>query len=116
MIECLELSPNTTVDWRSFCAEVAEKWLEDQQPIGGCDVEFEIDESMISRRKYHRGRFLSQVWLFGGVERVSKNKFVIPLTGPRGDKKEKDTLMCGPPRTQGRTVRSAIKKVCPPLV
>ena len=48
---------------------------------------------MISRRKYHRGRILSQVWLFGGVERVSKKKFVIPLTGPRGDKRDKETLI-----------------------
>ena len=93
MIECLELSPNTTVDWRSFCAEVAEKWLEDQQPIGGFDVEVKIDESMISRRKYHWGRTLSQAWLFGGVERVSKRKFVIPLTCPRGNKRDKDTLI-----------------------
>ena len=28
----------------------------------------QIDESVISKRKHHRGRVIPQIWVFGGVE------------------------------------------------
>ena len=45
------------------------------------------------RRKYQRGRVLNQVWLFGGVERISKKRFVIALTGDIGEERDKATLI-----------------------
>ena len=39
----------------------------------------EIDETLLVRRKYGTGRLLSQVWMFGGIERVSKKRFIVPL-------------------------------------
>ena len=56
-----------------------EHWLQTQKAIGGLGVEVELDETAISRRKYNRGRLLKTVWLFGGVERVGKRFFIIPL-------------------------------------
>ena len=84
----LEILANTSVDWRSFCSEVTDAWFSDQKLIGGVGVEVEIDETLIARR----GRVVKQVWLFGGIERVSKERFVVALTGD-GDKRDKATLV-----------------------
>ena len=86
ILECLKWSPNTSVDWRSFCSEVTLEWFKNQQPIGGDDVVVEIDETFFVKRKYERGRNLSSVWLFGGIERVTKRKFIVPLIGQNRDR------------------------------
>ena len=78
-IQNLNISVKTSVDWRSFCCEVTEAWLDRQPPIGGQDVIVEIDETLIVRRKYNVGRQVPQLWLFGGIERVSKKRFIVPL-------------------------------------
>ena len=36
----------------------------------------EIDESKFGKRKYHKGRRKEGVWVFGGIERESKNCFL----------------------------------------
>ena len=36
---------------------------------------------------------MKQVWLFGGIERVSKERFVVALTGDVGEKRDKATLV-----------------------
>lgn len=76
----LYISSRTVVDWRSFCSEVCEHWLNNQDPVGGQGVVVEIDETLVVRRKQDTGRVLKQVWLFGGIERVSKKRFIVPLT------------------------------------
>ena len=53
----------------------------------------EIDETLIVRRKYERGRILSQIWLFGGIELASKRRFIVPLTGDVGEKRDRATLI-----------------------
>ena len=93
VVEGLGLSTRTSVDWRSFCSEVTDHWLENQEPIGGPGITVEIDETLIARRKYERGRVLSQVWVFGAVERASKKKIVVPLVGPIGEKRDRGTLL-----------------------
>ncbi len=89
----LEISRRTAVDWRSFCSEVTEFWFSNQQPIGGQDKIIEIDETLIVKRKYERGRVLSQTWLFGAVERDSKKCVVIPLVEPLSRKRDSATLI-----------------------
>ena len=42
VVEGLGLSTRTSVDWRSFCSEVTDHWLENQEPIGGVGVTVEI--------------------------------------------------------------------------
>ena len=92
VVKCLKITRKTSVDWRSFCSEVTDKWFSEQEAIGGEGVEVEIDETLISKRKYQRGRILGQIWLFGGIERISKKKFVIPLN-EEGDRRNKETLL-----------------------
>ena len=48
--------------------------------IGGPGLTVEIDESLISKRKYHRGRKQSgQQWVVGGICRETKDLFIVPV-------------------------------------
>ena len=89
----LEISRQTAVDWRSFCSEVTEFWFLNQEPIGGVGKTVEIDETLIVKRKYERGRILSQTWLFGAIERDSKKCVIIPLVEPCSTKSDSATLI-----------------------
>jgi hypothetical protein len=95
VVENLGLSLRSSIDWRSFCSEVAIFDLGQQGQIGGPGVVVEIDETCVARCKYNRGRPLSHLWLFGGVERVSKKLFIIPLDGVHSisTHRTKDTLL-----------------------
>lgn len=73
------ISAHASVDWRSFCCEVCENWLQFQEPIGGEGLIVEINETLLVRWKQNVGRILSQVWKFGGTERVSKKSFLLPV-------------------------------------
>ena len=53
------LSSCTSVDWRSFCSEVTDYWIENQSAISGPGIIVEIDEIFIIRRNYERGRVLA---------------------------------------------------------
>ena len=92
----LEVSVKTSVDWRSFCSEVCESWVGKAEPIGGPGVVVEIDETHFVKRKFNRGRVLSSVWLFGGIERGSDRKFIVPLSERLSDvcgRRDSDTLI-----------------------
>ena len=93
VIDCLGLSSRSSVDWRSFSSEVCLSWFQKQKAIGAAGVEVEIDETLITCRKYERGCILKQIWLFGGIERVSKRRFVVASTGEIEEKRDKATLV-----------------------
>ena len=38
-----------------------------------------MDETLIALRKYERGRILKLLWVFGGIERVTKLRFLVAL-------------------------------------
>ena len=70
-------SEHTTVDWYNFAREVCVEILEKHSTkIGGPGKTVEIDESKFGKRKYHRGRRVDGVWVFGGIERESKRSFL----------------------------------------
>ena len=67
----------TVVDWFNFCREVCSEVIENENvKIGGPGKTVEIDESKFGKRKYHKGRRKEGVWVFGGIERESKNCFL----------------------------------------
>ena len=67
----------TIVDWYNLCREVCSEVLEkDSAKIGGPGKIVEIDESKFGKRKYHKGRRKDGIWVFGGIERDSKNCFL----------------------------------------
>ena len=47
--------------------------------IGGPGVEVEIDESKFGKIKYNRGRQVEGHWVFGGVERVTGECFMVEV-------------------------------------
>ena len=49
------------------------------EPIGGEDRVVEIDESLLARRKYNRGRIVKEQWIVGGYDAVEKKGFLIPV-------------------------------------
>lgn len=49
---------------------------DDSEMLGGPGVHIEIDESKFGKRKYHRGRRVDGVWVFGGIERNSDRMFM----------------------------------------
>jgi ISXO2-like transposase domain len=72
MVDDFGFTLPTIVDWSRYCRDIALWYIEtiyETKPIGGIGRTVEIDETLIVRRKYNRGRMLKQEWLFGGVER-----------------------------------------------
>lgn len=68
----LNIEENTIMDWYRFCRD---RIIEDRSPltgydsIGGDGIIVEIDECLLSKRKYNRGRLVNEQWIFGGIER-----------------------------------------------
>ena len=83
------ISSKTVVDWDSFCREVCEEVvMHKSQKIGGKDIEVEIDETKIGKRKYNRGRRVEGQWVFGGHETNNRGKmFMVTM-----EVRTKDTL------------------------
>ena len=47
----------------------------ENEQIGGVGKEIEIDESKFGKRKYHQGKRVDGLWVFGGIKRESKKCF-----------------------------------------
>ena len=58
---------------------MAESWYQRQDAIGGLGIIVEINETLLLRRKHDTGCILAQEWMFGGIECISKKRFVVPL-------------------------------------
>jgi hypothetical protein len=65
----LAISPKTIVQWFQFFRDCCSNYME-QNPnqIGGLGHVVEINESVISKRKYNRGQMICEKWIFGGIE------------------------------------------------
>ena len=57
----LKISTRTAVDFNVFCCEVTLKYFENQEAIGGQDIEVEFDETVVARRKFEKGRIVRTV-------------------------------------------------------
>jgi hypothetical protein len=66
----------TVVDWANYCRELCVIYFDNQNDkIGGVGTIVELDETVIVKRKYDRGRVLKEGWLFGGIERTTDGSF-----------------------------------------
>ncbi|KAI6648543.1 hypothetical protein LOD99_8023 [Oopsacas minuta] len=71
---------HTITDWKNFLRDLCvEEFLVNSQPIGGPGHIVEIDESKFVHRKYSGARMLSGQWVFGGIDRETKDIFMIPV-------------------------------------
>ena len=74
----LRWAASTITDWKNFLRDLCvERYLANPEPIGGHGHVVEIDESKFGKRKYHRGRQLSGQWVFGGIDRETKDVFMV---------------------------------------
>ena len=66
--------------FQQACRQLERRWQYDHI-LGGPGRVVELDETCMTKRKYHEGRVMpgSQCWVFGGVERNSDNVFAIPV-------------------------------------
>lgn len=56
--------------------------------LGGEGKVVEIDEAKFGQRKYNKGRAVDGQWVFGGIERVSRKIFLVPV-----EKRDSTTLL-----------------------
>ena len=75
------MASHTQVDWGNFLRDVCqEDLLRNPVKVGGVNTDdpdpnnwypeiVEIDESLMAKRKYNRGRHVRQRWIFGGIQR-----------------------------------------------
>ena len=54
-------------------------YITNPRKIGGPGHIVEIDESKFGHRKYSRGRMLSGMWVFGGIDRDTKEILMVPV-------------------------------------
>ena len=76
--EMLGLHENTVVQWFSYFRDACSNYLV-RHPIqiGGVDSVVEIDESVMARRKYHRGHQVPERWVFGGIDPATNVGFLV---------------------------------------
>ena len=69
------VSRQTISAFYSICNSALSSYACDHfQPIGGSGVIVQIDECLLRRRKYQKGKSKKQIWLFGGVESTPEGK------------------------------------------
>ncbi|XP_052901362.1 uncharacterized protein LOC128309171 [Anopheles moucheti] len=79
IVEEFAVNKNTVYKWFSEIREKCASYVEaNRRPIGGLGLTVEIDESVVVKRKNHRGRISNnnQVWLVGGICRETKEIFL----------------------------------------
>ena len=68
------------VDRYNFVRDISAQYFIDHPSlIGGPGIEVEIDESKFGKQKYNRGRQVDSHWVFGGMERVSGECFLVEV-------------------------------------
>jgi len=76
----LDIAKCTAIDWSNYLREVcADTVIRNPFVIGGPNCTVEIDESLFTRRKNHRGRQLPQQWAFGGICRETAECFMFAV-------------------------------------
>ena len=74
-------SDNTIVDWLQFCREIcAGYFMNHPRRIGGVGSVVEIDEALLVKRKYNRGRSVREQWIFMMYDVQLKEGVVVPVT------------------------------------
>uniref|UniRef100_A0A0L8H004 ISXO2-like transposase domain-containing protein n=1 Tax=Octopus bimaculoides TaxID=37653 RepID=A0A0L8H004_OCTBM len=72
------LSNSTVVQWYQYMRDItSNSLLRNPYQIGGLGYIIEIDESMMCKRKYNRGRIPQERWVFGGWNREDKKGFLV---------------------------------------
>ena len=84
--EDLEIAVSTVSFWYRKMDNIVgwSRSFETERKLGGPGCIVELDECLAVKRKYNRGRILSnQVWIFGGVERGNPKNYFIEVVSNR---------------------------------
>ena len=75
-----QVDQHNVCDWFQFCREVVLDFIESKSEMtGGAGKVVEIDESKFGKRKYQRGHYVKDQWVFGGVERGTGQTFLVAV-------------------------------------
>jgi len=83
-----ELSNHTIAHWYEICREATINWMEgkvNDGKMGGAGSVVEIDEAMIGRRKYNRGRLVQGTWVLGIIDVHTNDLRIEVCPGNRRD-------------------------------
>ena len=61
-------SGHTKVDWFNFYRDICQHQLDNTPGLfqfGGPDAVVQVDESVVTKRKYNRGRYIPEQWVVG---------------------------------------------------
>lgn len=65
-----QMTKKSVIDWFRFCRDIClDYFYTNDDTIGGDGIIVEIDKSLVSKRKYNRGRLVGQQWVFGAIAR-----------------------------------------------
>lgn len=78
---------STITDIFTLLRKACETYLMDGElePIGGADHIVEIDETLVSKKKYHKGREVKENWIFGGIDRTTNELFAFLVENRKAD-------------------------------
>ncbi|GBN20309.1 hypothetical protein AVEN_181794-1 [Araneus ventricosus] len=78
IVDELNVSEPIVVDWKSFRREVCVNMIiRGSKKLGGVGQVVEIDEIKFGKKKYIKGKRVEGKWVFGGIERGSKESFFL---------------------------------------
>ena len=83
----VRFADRTITDWKNFLRDVCREMVifRSDSIIGGVGHIVQIDETLLSRRKYNRGRMYPPIWLFGGIDTQTKEIFLVPVITRNAD-------------------------------
>uniref|UniRef100_A0A5S6Q3F2 DDE_Tnp_IS1595 domain-containing protein n=1 Tax=Trichuris muris TaxID=70415 RepID=A0A5S6Q3F2_TRIMR len=76
----LGMSKSASIEWNSSIRQIISRSFPRRQIVlGGPGRTVDVDESVFSKRKFNRGRYRPQQWVFGAVCRQTKECFMVPV-------------------------------------
>uniref|UniRef100_A0A0N4ZAA3 DDE_Tnp_IS1595 domain-containing protein n=1 Tax=Parastrongyloides trichosuri TaxID=131310 RepID=A0A0N4ZAA3_PARTI len=75
----LKLCENTISTFNFKIRSILQEFRTPTNPIGGVNDIIEIDETVITKRKYNKGRLISTQWIVGSISRRTKKFFIVSV-------------------------------------
>ncbi len=83
------MAKHTQVDWANFLRDICQAdlmtnppqiggWYDDANGVMQPEI-VELDETLLSHAKYHRGRHVGTRWIFGGIQRSNGACFMVEV-------------------------------------
>lgn len=79
VVEELGIASKAVGSWNAALRELLVEDMLHRPLIGGIGTTVEIDETLLAKRKYNRGRILPAQWVFGGICRETREAFMMTV-------------------------------------